>query len=200
MENLNVTISKGNSKMGLIYSVSVPPVITCRKDAPCQKGCYALKGSFLFPNVINSYKHNLELFLEHPMDFELSILKQLPMYGVFRWQVAGDIVNLEYFEMMIRIAKKLKNVKFLAFTKKYELVNDYIANGGKIPNNLKIVYSAWNGLEVINPTKFPVAYVRDEKNLDPNIPKTALPCSGDCSQCLVCWGLRKRQSVVFHKH
>lgn len=195
-----VNISKGNSKMGLIYSVSLPPITSCRKNAPCAKGCYALKGTFLFPNVTNSYKNNLDFFNESPKEFELSILKQLPMYGVFRWHVAGDILNDDYFLMMIRIAKKLKNVKFLAFTKKYELVNEYLSQGNKIPKNLKIVFSAWNGLDLKNENKFSVAYVHDENNLDTRIPKNALPCNGDCSQCMVCWGLRKNQSVVFAKH
>ena len=194
-----VTISKGNSKMGLIYSVSLPAGITCRADTPCKKGCYALKGTFLYKNVRNSYTNNLELFLADKKAYEQSILQQLPMYGVFRWNVSGDIVNMEYLEMMIRIAKKLKNIKFLAFTKKYELINEYLETK-KIPKNLKILFSAWNGLTMDNPNNLPIAYVHDKKNLDNRIPKTALPCSGDCSQCMVCWGLRKKQSVVFAKH
>ena len=196
----NVTISKGNRKMGLIYSVSMPAGVTCRDNAPCKKGCYACKGAFLYSNVQKSYNNNLNLYKEDSQRFEQSILEQLPMYGVFRWHVSGDMVDMEYFKMMVRIAKKLKNVKFLAFTKKYELVNDYILQGGKIPKNLKIVYSAWTGLEMDNPNNLPIAYMRDEKNLDERIPKSAIPCSGDCSQCMACWNMRKRQSVVFDKH
>lgn len=194
-----VTISKGNSKMGLIYSVSLPPIITCRADAPCKKGCYALKGAFLYKNVSSAYLNNYELYNNNPLEFELSILKQLPQYGVFRWHVSGDIINNEYLNMMVRLAKKLKNVKFLAFTKKYEIVNEYL-NNYKLPKNLKIVFSAWNGLELENNHKLSVAYVYDKNNIDERIPKDALPCNGDCNNCMVCWGLKKNQSVVFNKH
>jgi hypothetical protein len=199
MNNRQVTISSGNSKMGKIYSVSLPPVLTCREDAPCKKGCYAMKGAFLYANVKSSYQNNLDFFNEDAKGYELSILKQLPMYGVFRWSVSGDIVNNEYLEMMIRIAKKLPNVKFLAFTKKYELINEYLLTK-KLPKNLKVVFSAWKGLEFENPNKLSIAYVYDKNNIDERIPKNALPCNGDCSQCMVCWGLKKSSSVVFNKH
>ena len=36
-------ISEKNTKMGWIPSVSLPPIITCRPNAPCKKDCYALK-------------------------------------------------------------------------------------------------------------------------------------------------------------
>ena len=194
----NVVISKGNSKMGNVLSVSLPQT-SCREDAPCKKYCYANKGAFLYSSVQKSYKNNLDLFNSNPKRFEQSILEQIPMYGVFRWHVAGDILNERYFDMMISLAKKLKHVKFLCFTKKYELVNKYLETK-KIPSNLKIVFSAWMGLELKNPNNFPVAYVYSEKNIDSRIPKTALPCSGNCANCMVCWSLRKRQSVVFHMH
>lgn len=192
-----VIVSKGNSKMGLIYSVSLPPITSCRANAPCSKGCYALKGTFGFPNVKSSYQKNLEFFLESPKEFELSILKQIPMYGVFRWNVAGDVLNVEYLEMILRIARKLKNVKFLLFTKKYELINENLKSK---PRNLSLVFSAWNGLEFDNPNNYPIAYVEDKKNLDSRIPKNTKPCNGDCSQCMTCWDLKKRESVTFKKH
>lgn len=39
-EDLFLNISEGNSKMDAIPSFSLPPVITCRPDAPCRKECY----------------------------------------------------------------------------------------------------------------------------------------------------------------
>ena len=32
----NIHVSDGNTKMGAIPSFSLPPVITCRADAPCK--------------------------------------------------------------------------------------------------------------------------------------------------------------------
>lgn len=101
--------------------------------------------------------------------------------------------------MILRITKKKKKVYFLAFTKKYELVNDYIMRGGDIPKNLKIVFSAWLDFPMSNPYRFPVAHYYDPK-LKNKIPKSAFPCSGQCDQCFICWNLKKRQNVVFEKH
>jgi len=42
-----VTIPDGNRKMGVVPSISLPPIVTCNKEAPCTKGgCYALNGAF----------------------------------------------------------------------------------------------------------------------------------------------------------
>ena len=54
-----VTISDGNSKLGTLPSISVTPIVTCNKKAPCcNDGCYALNGNFAFPSVKKAYKKN----------------------------------------------------------------------------------------------------------------------------------------------
>ena len=113
----------------------------------------------------------------------------------------GDIIDEYYLENMIKIAKKCKGTKFLAFTKKFELVNEYL-NSHILPNNLKIVFSAWDKtFKVENPHNLPVAYVNFKKEENnPKIPELSIPCSGKCYECLACWTLKKGQSVVFNQH
>ena len=42
-------VTNGNTKLGrAISNINLPAVVTCRKGAPCFKGCYALKGHFLY--------------------------------------------------------------------------------------------------------------------------------------------------------
>ena len=55
MKNNIVSISKGNSKMGAIPSVSLPPCITCNPTAPCFKKCYAVKLSRRYKTVKTAY-------------------------------------------------------------------------------------------------------------------------------------------------
>lgn len=197
--NLKLNISKGNTKMGLIPSVSLPTNV-CDKSLPCYKNCYAKKAERMYSAVRNAYNNNLELFLKAPEEFEKQLLENIPCFGMFRWFVSGDILNIQFLQMMVRIAKKAKNVKFLAFTKKYAIVNEYIGNNGKIPSNLRIVFSGWKGLEMNNPYHFPVAWMRDIYDLDERIPKSAMECGGNCSRCGKCWELKKRQHVYFNKH
>ena len=66
MKNQTVSISKGNSKMGAIPSVSLPACITCNPNAPCFKLCYAAKISRLYSSVKNAYDRNLDILNSDP--------------------------------------------------------------------------------------------------------------------------------------
>lgn len=57
-----VSISKGNSKMGAVQSVSLPAVVTCRA-CDCQKKCYARKLEKIRRTVAQAYKNNTRYYL-----------------------------------------------------------------------------------------------------------------------------------------
>lgn len=202
-----MNISLSNKKLGgHIPSINLPPITTCRCNAPCKKDCYACKGNFRYPKVQQSMNENLTEFLNDGETFFNTIINYinngLVIYKYVRWFSAGDIVSKKFFEGMVKVAKTCKHTKFLAFTKKFEIVNDYIANGGQIPSNLKIVFSRWDKDFIVNnPYKFPESFVnfKDSKR-NPEIPFLSFPCNGDCSKCLSCWNLKKGQSVVFNQH
>lgn len=202
---MSVKISTTNSKLGLIPSVNLSPILTCRKNCPCSKDCYATKGRFRFQNVKQSMKNNYDEYLRDSNNYfteiKHAINNGMVSYAYFRWHASGDIVNEKYFEGMVQTAVDLPNTKFLAFTKKFELVNSYIKNGGVIPQNLNIVFSAWgDSFKIENPYDFPIAHVRFHDRENKSIPTTALECSGDCTNCLQCWNIKKGQAVVFNKH
>ena len=206
---MKIKISTTNSKLGTcIPSISLPPQCSCRKDAPCAKGCYAKKGNFLYNNVKDSHQTNYDFYMENPdgyFDEIISFLTSgLVSYRFFRYHVAGDIVDYNYLLGMIRAAKRCRGTKFLCFTKKFDIVNDFIEKNGEfaIPSNLKIVFSAWHkAFKVENPFNLPVAYVFFKKSeMNPDIPELAIPCQGHCETCMACWGLKKGQSVFFNQH
>lgn len=200
-------ISITNSKLGgKIPSINLPPLITCIKDAPCSKLCYARKGNWNYENVKKSHRNNLEHFNKDAKDFFDNIISYLNdddvVFKFFRWHSSGDIVNLSYLIGMVRVAKECPQTKFLAFTKKFDLVNSYLSIYGELPKNLKIVYSAWNrDFKVENPYNLPVTYVsfKNEKE-NPQIPEFSIPCVGKCYECKACWSLERGQSVVFKQH
>lgn len=202
---MSVKISTTNSKLGLIPSVNLTPIVTCRKNCPCAKDCYATKGRFRFQNVKQSMQNNYEEYLKDAESYfeqiKHAINNGMVSYSYFRWHAAGDIVDEHYFFKMVECALDLPNTQFLAFTKKFEIVNKYIAQGGTIPANLNIVFSAWGDLfKIDNPYDFPVAHVRFHDTGNKSIPANALECSGDCTNCLQCWSIKKGQAVVFNKH
>lgn len=198
-------ISITNSKLGdKIPSLNLPTTV-CRADAPCKKGCYAKKGNWLFPKVINSLQKNLDEFNENPTKFFDDIIAYLNnddiTHKFFRWFSSGDIVNQAFLNGMVRVAEKCKQTNFLCFTKKFDLVNEYL-NILKLPKNLKIVFSAWDKtFEVPNPHNLPTTYVYfKDSSKNANIPEYAIPCVGSCVNCKACWNLKKGQSVYFNQH
>lgn len=193
-------LSAGNTKLGNITNINVSTDVCKGLNLPCYKnGCYACKGRYLFSNVQNRLKANLEAYLGNHIDYTTEeILEQLPSFGRVRWHSAGEIVDLGYLFMMIDIAKACPDLKFLAYTKRYELVNMVVSYGHKIPENLTIVFSEWEGLQMENPYSFPVATVDCFKS--DYISTRTFNCSGNCSTCSLCWNLKKGDRIIFHKH
>lgn len=194
-------VSNTNSKLGgQIYSINLPPVVTCRSDAPCFKGCYACKGNWLFPSVKNSLQHNLEAYKSNPTLFFESVATQTALVRFCRWHSSGDIVDMQYFEGMCKVARKNKETHYLCFTKKYEIINEFLSKGKRIPKNLSIVFSAWSNWIPENPYDLPMTYVYGKEFNNELIPKDAIPCGGKCETCQACWTLKKGQHVYFLKH
>lgn len=206
----SLSISKGNSKMGDIQSVSLPSVLTCRPCA-CQQKCYARKLERLRPTVANAYQRNLEVLQSDPETYWREVEASIMMSRFFRFHVSGDIPDPEYFSKMVQIARRNPHCEILCFTKKYEIVNSFVQENGAnasfpnsvLPQNLHIIFSAWVGLELSNPFLFPVAHVR-YRDGSTTAPDDAVECGGNCTECAVtdggCWSLGPGQSVVFNEH
>lgn len=204
-----VSINNGNSKTGAACLTCSMPTCSCRDDAPCKtsKACYCAKGRQCFPNVCGSYWRNWRLWQEDEKNYEDQINLLIKMNGLplFRWNDCGDIPDKNYLKMMVRIAYNNPGVKFLAYTKKYELVNEVLDEGIQFPENFTMRFSAWDKNWVVpNPHNLPMAYVDFIKSeLNPTLPEKAFICRGGkettCSQCRVCFN-SKVQNVIFHQH
>lgn len=196
-------ISLNVGKLGeTIPTINLPAGITCNPETPCFKGCYARKGNFTYKNVQKSLQKNLEAYLQNPEGFFSiidAILQNIP-YKFFRWHSSGDIVDCRYLEFMCKLARKHKATKFLCFTKKYVLVNEFFYSHRK-PKNLIIVFSNWGDWKCENPHNFPTAYVDLGKT---EIPQNANKCNRFCGACantkFSCWNLQKGEAVCFKKH
>lgn len=201
MKNNNVSISKGNSKMGAIPSVSLPACITCNPAAPCFKLCYAAKISRLYTTVKNAYDRNLDILNSDPARYWLDVKQGAKMARYFRYHVSGDIPNAEYFAEMVKAARDLPNTNFLAFTKQYYIVNEYINGGGAIPGNLKIIFSNWGAWKCENPHNLPVCEII-LKGSDP-APDWKI-CGGNCTDCacrgIGCWELKNGETIAIYQH
>lgn len=206
-----VSINNGNHKTGKACLTLSLPVCSCRDDAPCKltKVCYCMKGHQQYPNVLGAYFRNWRLWNENPNDFEEQVNFFIKRSGLFlfRWMDAGDIPNKEFFEMQCRIASKNPEVRFLCYTKKYNIVNDYLREENKIPSNFTVRFSYWDkNWEVDNPFDLPTAYVDfKDSDLNPEIPTECFKCPSNkengitCSVCRACFN-EKIKNVKFIQH
>ena len=151
----SLSVSAGNSKMGAIPSVSLPPVVTCATDTPCKKDCYACKLCRLRPAVRNAYERNFDLYRQNPDQYFRELSAYMTISSFFRMHVSGDVPDPDYFARLVKVARQNKGCSVLMFTKQYKIVNDYITGGGKIPRNLKIIFSDWGDWHCDNPNNFP---------------------------------------------
>ena len=201
-----INMSNNNSKTGKACLNLAFPLVTCRPDAPCRPDCYAGKGCQQIATVQGAYYRNLRLYYDDPDNFFTQIYCKIKFSGLpkVRWFDSGDIADAEFFSRMVDLCKKTPEVKHMAFTKKYDIVNEYISKNGALPDNLNVMFSAWDVLwHVDNPHNLPVSYVDfNDKRLNPEFPKNAFRCPGrasTCSACGVCFN-KKVKAVVFDQH
>ena len=204
MENAtkHVSISRGNSKMGGVPSVSLPPIITCRRCA-CHLKCYAQKIARLRPSVANAYRNNLEILLDDPAAYWREVEAAIMTSRYFRFHVAGDIPDEVYFQHVVDVSSRNQHCQILCFTKKYEIINSYLDTGGTLPNNLHMIFSGWAGLEMQNPYHLPEAHVR-YRHGETTARADAQQCGGNCTECFLtdcgCWTLKQGEQVIFDEH
>jgi len=193
-------ISKGNKKLGSIHNVSLTPIKSCGNCSSCSKDCYAKKAYRMYPAVKNAWDSNLDLAKNDPELYFQGIIDHLNIkrgrpLNIFRWHVSGDILDQNYLDNIVKIAKTFKNIKFLCFTKMFNL--DF-EKASKI-KNLCIVFSIFPDMELPkNLYRFPFAFMQD--GTETRI-KNSIECFGDCSACFMCWNLQKlKKNVYFDKH
>ena len=201
-----ISMANNNSKTGKACLNIAFPVCTCRNDAPCKEVCYACKGCQQFANVQAAYYRNLRLYFDNPDNFFEQVYCKVKFAGLPKVRLfdSGDFPDYDFLVRLVDLCNKTKDVKYMAFTKKYDLVNKYIDENGDLPANLNIMFSAWDRLwEVLNPHNLGVAYVDfDDKRMNPDFPQNAFVCPGrktTCSACGACWS-KKLKAVVFKQH
>ena len=217
MSEFKVTMSNGNKKIGQIPNVSLTPVKSCAKGVPCgipkngrkTGACYANKSYQMYPNVRKAWDGNYEYWRADPIAFEndlIELLSKKKKMPYFRWCVAGDLVDAAFLMMVVNVAKKFPDTRFLQFTKNYQLVNHYVYclcddDRNNLPKNLQIVFSAWPDFPMKNRYAFPVAWYVDEKEeRDKRIPDgyPMHECPGSCVTCKFCWSPTK--PIIFNAH
>lgn len=203
ISDYHVQISPGNTKTGnTVASVSLIPIAYCPNSKECKSQCYDIRNDCRHNGVKNARARNTAIWEIEPQRYFNEVSWSVKFVKYFRWHIGGDIVNMEYLKGMVRVAEENQHCTFLAFTKNYSVVNDYLSKCD-IPENLKIIFSRWPGLPCENPFSLPEAHILFADGVTTADERTK-PCGGNCSECAVtdsgCWTLKSGESVSFPAH
>lgn len=183
---LRLHISKGNSKIGRTHNFSLAPVLTCANCACCMWFCYDVKACWQYLNVrIARAENTAMMYLNRAATFAQidKYISKCRAHKYFRWHVSGDILDVDYFDRMVQIARNHPDWIFWTYTKNYYAVNQWLTVNGKenLPANLSVMFSIWEGMECPNPFRMPTfRCVMPGTEHDPD----AWKCPGNCEACL----------------
>lgn len=184
-KRVKMSISTGNTKIGRTLNVSIAPILSCGNCKECMRTCYAVANMIRRGfDVKNAWVKNYVLLLMNRDEYFQQIrdkIRRRRKNFFFRWHVAGDIIDADYFARMVEIAKEFPHFKFWTYTKMHHIVNAFCDMYGRdaIPENLNIMFSVWEK-EIVNPYGFRrfIFVPRDAKEK----PK-GFYCCGNCDIC-----------------
>ncbi len=212
-------MSEGNSKVGKTACYNFPIEYTCSHKCECYKAglCYACGGCYQYGSNQQRYSENYKFFLENDESVVAAAIVEYIKekgYKYCRYFTCGDIPNSKFIRIMIKVALALPEIKFWAYTKKYNLVNRFVAENGlsAIPENLVIIFSHWLNRDgtyynMVNPYKFPTSeFIPIGKEELVNNVTFVCPCSDSsvkstCATCEHgCYNLKMGQSMALLEH
>jgi hypothetical protein len=184
-------ITTGCGKLDGIHSINTSSKINnfCKKmrsvpDSICSK-CYAMRYESYRPQLHAKLIENTKLFINP--DF----IPKFINYKIIRFHSFGELINLQHFTNYVKLCEFNPTTHFTLFTKRLNLIRKYVKSVGKIPDNLKLIYSNPSMDKPLNSPPlgfhavfnvFTIDYIESE-----NI---AINCKGSCADCI------DRKSVV----
>ena len=176
----------------------------CFNSGVCNGICYNNKDNYMRKNKnANEFGNLLAYLVDREKFIEDMVLYTKP-YSLFRINLNGEIHTREMLDTWVQIAKKSKRTTFYTYTKSYELFNDYLAEGNKLPNNLIVNISLVDGTEKEFDDKFPLLadmnkFLITSDNL---IEKEKTVCGGKCITCEgeLCYTKKKNRKIYCAYH
>jgi hypothetical protein len=169
------------------------------KDSICSV-CYALKGRYVFPNVINAMEKRFQsLFNSAWEDAIVFLIEKKEKSGFFRWHDSGDLQGEWHLQKIVNVALRLPMIKFWLPTREISIVSDWIQKGNKVPDNLTIRLSAFmlDGQPPLAAANRLGLVVSGASDTNWNCP--ASKQEGKCGDCRNCWNKEIFQ-VNYKKH
>ncbi len=222
------TLSKPSKMPGYAWGIPAKYCITGAKlreqaNSPCSK-CYAMKGRYLWPNVVNAYEKRYQAWLHEPdwvpLMAELIDRRTKSDDPHFRWFDSGDLQSEKMLGDIVQIAWKLPHINFWLPTQERGMVTGYTMRerhgrqspraGGEIPTNLTIRIShptiggfrplGWTNTSGVLPKAYKEKWPARVKRLTNSRHYCPAPTtSGSCGPCRACWD-PEVSTVIYLEH
>ena len=185
-ESLRLHISAGNRKIGRVHNFSMAPGHTCSNCKCCLPYCYDVKACLQYLNVRIARAENTAMMLVNRAATFAQIdayISRRKAHKYFRWHVSGDILDVDYFDRMVQIARRHPDWIFWTYTKNYYAVNAWLDEHGRsaLPGNLSVMFSVWNGMPCPNPHGMPT-FTCIQEGMTPAPGEHR--CPGNCDVCI----------------
>lgn len=210
-KDIGMHISTTNSKLGSIPSFNLLPGVTCSSEscAHClREGCYAVKNVFRCGydvdknSTLSAWAENTVLAKRDLLRLEYALVEYLganrAAIKLFRVHSSGDFFSVDYARMWYDIAKFFTDIRFLAFTKQWDIVRD-------VPfyelDNFSLVLSGWTGIVIPEDLRVYYRCAWCDDGAETRVPDDAMLCPGACESCGMCWYLKELgRDTKFIKH
>lgn len=209
--NVSLHISTSNSKLGCIPSFNLLPGLTCSPES-CKhclrEGCYAVKNVFRCGynvdknSTLSAWTENTVLAFTDIDRLESELIDYLnsvqAVCKLFRIHSSGDFFSVEYATMWYRLAKRFPNIRFLAFSKQWDIVRK--VKFYTLPN-FSLVLSGWTCIPIPDDLRKHYRCAWCDDGIETRIPANAMLCPGNCETCGMCWYLNELgRDTKFIKH
>ena len=171
------------------------------KGTTCNK-CYALKGHYTFPVVINAHKIRLKAITKPEWVDYMAELLTLKYKNVVkskryhRWFDSGDIQNIWHLAQIFEVCNLTPHIKYWLATREVQFINQIKEKD--VPKNLCLRVSA---TKVDSPPskfwKWTSGVHKDKPAIGRECP--AYKQEGECKDCRACWS-REVKQVSYKEH
>ena len=174
-------------------SCPIGSVLVKLKGSVCS-GCYALKGRYAFPTVLNAQQRRLDSLRDPRWIEAMVFLITKKKCDYFRWHDSGDIQGLWHLENIVEVARQCPDTKFWIPTRETKVVKLYLTANGNFPPNLVVRVS---GAMIDGPAPNGYPHTSTVTTGTPTCP--AYQQGGVCGACRACWD-PSVSSVSYPKH
>lgn len=207
LSEIHIHVSRGNSKLGDIPSISLLPYLTCPAvcKSSCAGTCYAAKLAALRPSCRKAWAENTTIAFCDIFRFRDELAQWIEKHrtAFFRFHVSGDMFSEKYFrDVVIATAERFPETVFMTYTKRHLLASIY-AEGGGLPGNVRINLSADTENGLSTPAGLPFN-VTDILRKRAEVPAGYTVCPGHCATCAAtginCFDECGDARVIFKQH